>query len=343
MQTFYRLYGLWLEKKMLQKPSPAFLKDDFLNQMRQTADAKADGVIQYLFETNSADVVKDLMRNLTSNDTLEMGGLPEIVQTYFQENAILPPWADVTKMQRGSHFFEKNTRSIQSMLGFLALPYCYAAADGARVLQLSQRIKQDTQKRLQETAQFVLDVMRLDAFTNSGKGFIHILKVRLMHAAIRFHTLQSGKWHLDWGVPINQEDMSGTNLAFAWITLRGLRKSGYMMAEKDAEAYLHLWNVIGYLMGVQAELLPQNGKEAYWLDKKIVQRHFKKSAAGIELTQSLLKAYQQADLPFPKGFIQSYMRFLLGNEIADMLEIPPANWTQSLIPPFKIFNTLQLF
>ena len=114
-----------------------------------------------------------------------------------------------------------------NLLGLLSLPYCYAAADGARVLDLSERIKNKPEHRLNETADFVWDVMAPNAFKPDGKGFTSILKVRLLHAAIRFYTGKSSKWNAaDWGLPVNQEDMAGTNLSFSLLVVRGLRKFG---------------------------------------------------------------------------------------------------------------------
>jgi hypothetical protein len=55
------------------------------------------------------------------------------------------------------------------MLSFLSLPYCYANAKGAKVLNLSQRIGNQTKKRLYETAQYLFDVTRSHAFGQRGK------------------------------------------------------------------------------------------------------------------------------------------------------------------------------
>ena len=62
------------------------------------------------------------------------------------------------------------------------------------------------EKRLTETAEFVFDRLGRSRklCTPSGKGFISIAKVRLMHAAIRYHLLNSDKWNTDLGTPGNQ-------------------------------------------------------------------------------------------------------------------------------------------
>src|SRR5690349_20672991 len=52
----------------------------------------------------------------------------------------LPDWADEEKLLKGSRFFIRHSDTIMSLLGLLSLPYCYAAADGAMVLYLTERL-----------------------------------------------------------------------------------------------------------------------------------------------------------------------------------------------------------
>lgn len=326
----------------MQASKITYYNTDFLSQMRQTGDAPADQVITSIFESGEAAGFHRLFKDLVYNRDLHHETLPIILQDFIKNHLQMPAWVDLKKFKKGVKVFHENAEPILTMLGFLSLPYCYAAAQGAEVLIRSERIKQDTKRRLLETAQFVLDVMHPQGFEPEGKAFASILKVRLMHATIRYHLSKSKDWNSTWGVPVNQEDMGGTNGAFSWISLRGLRKMGYTLSPKDSESYLHLWNIIGALLGVRTELLPDTAKEAFWLDKKIAERHFYKSEAGIELTKALRTCLSQdAKKPFPEGFTDAYMRFLLGDKVADLLEIPPSNWTSNLIPLLKFQNVLQ--
>lgn len=320
----------------------SYYNSTFLDQARLEGDEIADNVVQQVFESGQARAVGQMMASLSKNSETLSPDLPDVVKQYFTKQSQLPSWAEPKRMQKGWHFFQLYAGEIISMLGYLSLPYCYAAADGAQVLVMSKRIYQDTMRRLNETGQFVLDVMQTNAFDEQGTGFISTLKVRLMHAAIRFHILRSKSWNMEWGLPINQEDMAGTIGAFSWISVRGLRKVGHTLNAQDAEDFLHLWNVIGHIMGVRNELLPQNGKEAFIIDKLISSRNFKKSQAGIELTQALLQYFEEAPATssMPKGFAASYMRFLLGDKVADILNIPASNWTKSLLNSFWVRNAL---
>ncbi|GAB4478850.1 MAG: oxygenase MpaB family protein [Thermoflexibacter sp.] len=322
---------------------------EYLEQYRYQTDALADKVIQQLFQENYFHSFNEQIKCIHTNQALDFSKFPEYVQVYFKETMMLPDWADTKKMQAGSEFFNRNADNIILLLSFLSLPYCYANASGSKVLSYSQRIANQTQKRLYETAQFVFHVTSDDAFEKNGAGFISIQKVRLMHATIRYYINKSNRWDtLQLGEPVNQEDLAMTHLSFSFIVLQGLRKIGVSVSKKEADAYLHLWKVISFLLGVNKELLPDNELEAQKLDLLIQQRQFKKSDEGIALCHALFtfleKSMQEAVNPLArvKGFVSSYARFVLGEKLADLLAIPAASWSGENIAYFlKLSNGFQ--
>lgn len=305
--------------------------NDLLASYRQMGDPAADAVVEALALQGGRAALGGFMRYLADNQTLHTVGQEPIVQAFFEQNSHFPAWLNRPLMDAGLAFFWKNPQSIALVLGCYSLPYCYAAADGAQVLWLSQRIKDDTFKRLEETGDFLFGIMQERDWDN-GKNFVKILKIRLMHAVIRYFTLHSGQWNEAWGCPVNQEDMAGTNGAFSYIVVRGLRKSGIKTTEAGEEAYLYLWNVIGTILGVADELLPQNLREAYHLDRAIAKRQFRPSEAGKGLTLALLKTLQK-QLPSTslENLPAAQMRFLLGDSIADLLGLPQVAFEKRLI------------
>ena len=60
-------------------------------------------------------------------------------------------------------------------------------------------------------------------------------------------------------IPVNQEDMVGTLLTFSAVILDGLKKMGFSISTSDADAYLHAWNVVGHLSGVEIERYADEG------------------------------------------------------------------------------------
>ncbi len=320
----------------------------YLDEKRCQTDPLADEVIRQLFGENLFYPFNEVLKNTSKNNTFESTSFPPYVQDYFQQTAILPPWANPLLLKKGSQFFDKHSENIILMLSFLSLPYCYANANGARVLTSSQRIGNQTKKRLYETAQYIFEVSRNDAFDRNGAGFISIQKVRLMHATIRYYICKSGSWDANtFGEPLNQEDLAMTHLSFSFVVLQGLRKIGISISKDEAEAYLHLWKVISYLMGVDINLLTDSELDAYKLDRAIQKRQFVKSDEGKNLTAALLTFLEESlieaqnPLLTAKGFVPSYARFILGEKLADLLEVPSANWTSNVLNILKLSNAFK--
>ena len=95
-----------------------------------------------------------------------------------------------------------------TFLGAVSLPNCYAAWPGNKVLFLSEKMSKRQGKRLLDTAAFVIAISEPGAFDENGTGFKAVQQVRLIHALARYHILHSGQWRIEWGMPVNQEDMA---------------------------------------------------------------------------------------------------------------------------------------
>ncbi|GAB2579817.1 oxygenase MpaB family protein [Spirosoma areae] len=313
------------------KPSRTF-PNQLLDHYRQQGDAPADAVITAVVDAGGPAGLRSLMGWLANPADGSTVGQHPSVQNFFVTCAALPTWADPARMKRGMAFFQKHAQQIGLVLGFFSLPYTYLGAYGVQVLWLTERIKNDTARRLQETGEWVFAVNNSNEWA-TGKAITKTLKIRLIHAGARWFSLHSSRWTMAWGYPVNQEDMAGTNLAFSYIVLLGLRKLGVAVTEQDEEDYLHHSNVVNYLIGVTEELLPQNLREAYVLSQTIARRQFAPSEAGVGLTRSLLKAIvglisQQANRKDRTETLRNLtvgeMRFFLGDDYANWLGLPNA-------------------
>jgi ER-bound oxygenase mpaB/B'/Rubber oxygenase, catalytic domain len=310
------------------KPTRQF-PNEMMDKFRQMGDPDADKVIDNLFLSDGITGVREMFKWLNTSESTSSFG---IINDFIESNKSLPNFADNKLMQQGMKFFAKNQTAIGIMLACYSLPYCYAGADGAKVLAMSQRIQTDTLKRLQETGEF-LEIVTKEENWKNGEAVRKILKVRLMHAAIRFFTEHHGTWNLAWGKPVNQEDMAGTNGAFSYIVIRGMRKAGNAPNEADAEAYLHLWNVVSVIMGVDKALIPNNLREAFTMDKAIAKRQFRPSEEGKALTKALLNTIESfIENPLLKPFPAAQMRYLMGDSVADILGIPQVTFEKKLMP-----------
>jgi hypothetical protein len=315
----------------------------FLDFKRLSGDLAADGFIAYVFaDPTRKQQLQQWLSGRSGGDHLSLLKEAYPYFSFITTSSDLPSWADPKLMKAGSVFFSRHSEIIMSLLGLLSLPYCYTAANGAMVLYLSELIRKQTTKRLYDTAVFVWEVMGPNAFGKDGNACEEILKVRIMHAAARYYTLQSNKWDDSWGLPINQEDMAGTNLSFSFIVVRGLRMLGFSVSQADQVAFMHIWAVVGCLTGLDESLIPENSKMAQQLDAAIKQRQFSISSHGQELTQSLTDHILKVNKSkATANDILGLMRYLLGGEIADMLAIKAPELPGYKLTLIRMLNLLK--
>jgi hypothetical protein len=89
-----------------------------------------------------------------------------------------------------------------------------------------------------------------------------------MHQALFIHGWKLG----EDGLPCNQEELAYTLLTFGYVFLRGLRTLGVGLHRDDEEAYLHAWNVVGHVIGIERELMADSMDEAAALFARIQAR-----------------------------------------------------------------------
>jgi hypothetical protein len=148
------------------------------------------------------------------------------------------------------------------------------------------------------------------------------------------------------GRPINQEDLLGTLHEFTVGVFECLDVLGVPYSDDDKAAWFHVWDVVACHMGVGTESAFENGgcdisiadpcKYFLPLDPKLSEatlavirrRHRMKSVEGTILVNALLAELQH---PLPRGLKPlpaSFMRYLLGNETANLLGISRGGWMQ---------------
>ncbi len=290
----------------------------FLEEMRQVGDTEADALVSRLFaqqqEKNLYSALKLSLEELTRNDSFPP------VRDFLLAPPRKPVWLDEGRLLGGQRFFRKHALDIMTLLGALSLPYCYAASPGNKAIYFTEKMRKTPGKRLLETAQFIISVMKEGSF-HKGEGPFETQRTRLIHALVRYHIMKDKNWDLEWGLPVNQEDMAGTNLAFSFVIIRGLEESNIRMSETDKENFLHAWRYIGYQLHIDEALLPASLAEASQLEQSIKNRHFRSSEESRLLMRDLIRHYQESFPAIAAYFVESQIRYLAGHEVADLLGI----------------------
>ncbi len=314
------------------------LSDDALQAARQRGDAWADDFLARqlaLAETKAAfyQALGQGSEALWAYVAKTDEGLQAAVGAW-------PTGAKPFWRAEAQQVFAKRGAEVLLLLGLYSLPYCYAAADGAAVLVATGRLSGSAQAlvRLQETARFVHTVLA-GTELEARQACLH---VRLIHALVRHHLLQKDWPVAQLGLPVNQEDMAGTNLAFGYLTVRGLRLLGLPLSAAEAEAYLGWFSVLGTWLGVEQPFSPASQAQAYALASAIERRHHRESPAGLQLIQALLESFKDSQAPaLIAEHAPALMAALLGPKVSACLGLPPPE--PQLLSRLRTINTVRTF
>jgi len=174
-----------------------------------------------------------------------------------------------------------------------------------------------------------------------GGGIISARKVRFLHSAMR-HMLQHpeskggiSKEILDerartfveqatyrkapWdtkglGVPINQEDLAFVLLTFGYLIPKGMDTWGRNVPREQKEDFLHLWRVVGHVMGIREDLMTDNLDEAEALYEAILRRNAGSSEPGQILTTAIMD-FLRKYLPSRFGLAQTVPASLIIDQL----------------------------
>ena len=219
--------------------------------------------------------------NLHDSDSSKLSGVNKtelaMIQFYDHHYNNIPDWVDWDQVQRGIDVFITYSPAMSLALYYLSLVPGFSIPKIAKVLEQTKYLAppsttKQIQQRLFDTGGFVISCMVHDTNTTNkdsdavenilsasslrpgGMGWQMALRVRVLHAKIRRMLLMSEKYSWDvneFGIPINQEDMAATLLAFSTNALSGIEFiTNKPLSTESQLDYLALWRYIGWLLGV---------------------------------------------------------------------------------------------
>jgi hypothetical protein len=336
---------------------PLSLSDEVLDRLRGLGDSEADERVRRFVADTGLDPrqflgvlveygvgAEEMKRGFEATDAVSTVHGAKVDSCYAEDLVSLPAWADEDQLRQGQEFFRDFGLEIASGLFSAALPMSYTATRGAQVLTRTAELVSNPERRIAETGQMLLDVMAAkDASLPPLSGDTFAYKaargVRLFHAAVRYWILNdpATKWDVErLGVPINQEDLLGTLAAFTVVVVESLEKMGVSVDDEERDAYLHLWLVVGHLMGIDYELLlprdfPADEQPLVYGDVRrlrdeILRRNAGESREGPILMSALADAMARSMPPPLKTLPRALTRHLIGTEYADLLDVSSTRW-----------------
>ncbi|MFM2078183.1 MAG: hypothetical protein RJA49_2073 [Actinomycetota bacterium] len=338
--------------------------DEFLEGLRDAGDPEADDVVDEYMSRVEIDVDGDGLDDLTGRPTTIFRRLlgkaigsdehGPTVAAFINRPVPLPDWAEPARIEQAQRFFHEYAPQFALGLWLASIPSGYAGARDAIILGESIRCVSEPRARFFETGQFVADVMKEHSLFSAdepglaaGIGARDIRHVRLVHGLARYlitHdelTSDDFTWTPAMGRPVNQMALLATMFTFSVVGVESLEKFGIRVRKDDRENYAHLWNVVGHLLGIRPDLLPLDFDQSQAVWERIKEREYASSEQGVLLTNAAIEALRTL-IPSKAfhGFPATGMRELIGDATADLLQVPPADWTRKVLRTGSALNSM---
>jgi hypothetical protein len=354
-----------------------------LDRLARIGDPEADAVVEA--------VVKSLGKGVPELDSIaRKSAFPDVIRTigrgddggkvdgFVYGGKNIDQHIDVSLVNRAQDFFEEQGVAVVTALFLAALPQAYLGRRGVQVLDMTGELVSNWSRRIQETGQFLINVMTRDrAIADESKTNLHhgetgaivARRVRLTHSAVRWllrapynpkltieyrENLAEPRtlWHLrmsqigepvggDLSEPLNQEDLLGTLGTFTTVVFDALDKLAVAYEPVDREAYYHLWNVVGWHLGIGASSALKGGvatnlPPSRWTDNDILPLKPEQMDGGFADLRLRLEGETEAGRRLAKTLVQDFayplprpmqggpafmVRYLLGDSRADLLDI----------------------
>jgi hypothetical protein len=315
--------------------------NELLDAMRQETDPVADDMVRRIVADEGHEGARWLFHILIRNIDMPFDQVPAYVHGYMEDHGSLPPDIDQARIRRGQEVFADLGPWFALALYYKSLPTAYLNVPGVKVLHFTGRTEKGREwpaqyaRRLAETTQFVLDVMVGGNLEAHAKGIRTALKVRLVHASIRYFFLSEGASEPDTKeMPINQEDLAMTLMTFSISMIEAAEQLGRPLAPQEAEDFLYAWRLVGLKIGIRPELIPDNVQDGRDLLERILERHQGPSPEGRALTSALMEF---SDLLTPGKLTDNLGEVLttlfLGSNRAQMLGVQLKQGCFSLLLP----------
>lgn len=319
---------------------PSRWSDEFLDSMRLVADPETDALMADLFRSVNVAGLLELRSILERWEAPLTPNIPQSIREFLEKPVVFPDWVDQRKLDRASDMFVSYGPVTAMMILLDGFPHTLTNPTEARAFFLGQVFNPNTIKnRMYQLPHFMISITQKGGLAQTrvpgpqesvkkGQSILAAQKLRLIHSGVRLRLqlpqiLPENNWDVAvCGQPINHEDLTAAILTLCFFTGDGMKKLGIEISREDEEARLHLWKIIGFLLGLPEEMQPRDLEDARALHAIIRRRRTRKSAEGVAVAAELIRVMQSMLPRTHRSLPAALLRYNLDVETADMLEMP---------------------
>jgi len=295
-------------------------------------DPLADDVAHWLQQVGMG-VGRPMLERAIEHGLDAVPDAPQALRCFLQAVEQTPDWVDEAQLARGARFIQSTGQHGMLVLRDAGLMAGYQASAINKTLVMTGSLQRGAQRRLAETSSWWMDCTTDGGMGRHSAGFKTTLRVRAMHALVRQNLLRRPDWDsAAHGLPINQVDMQATYLGFSAVHLIALRITGVVVSRADGLAMMHLWRYIGWLMGVEEDLLSETEMQGRTSLYQNVISQAPPDESSAALGRALMNEPLDRHYPwggalrgrFNRARHLSMLRLFVGREGMQHLGLPPA-------------------
>lgn len=322
---------------------------DSFRRFTQVGDPLADDVVA-MFKRLPVGEGRRMFEIAVERGIDAVPNAPAELTAFFGQVETDPYWLDRTKIDRGARVVERTSVWGGIAMGMFALMGGYLASRADKTLVGTGDLDAMAPRRLAETTQWWLDVTTPGGLQRNQVGYKSVLRVRLMHALVRAGMNRRPDWNYEaWDHPVNQVLTVGTLGLFSMANLVGAQALGLRFSAQEKDAVFQLWRYVGFLLGIDAEILPTNETDtwrAFWI---LADTEFIPDEDSRRLAQALVPAagglFIGTDTPAQRlirrvitSYMVAYSRIVLGPTNSDFLGLENSKFFQSAVMATAVVN-----
>lgn len=239
-------------------PTPTKEQWRAIGESLHRGDRAMDSLVEWMI-AEGGNQSRTLFERVLTDGIDHVPEAPDEIRAFFVEIEQRPSWVNAERLERGARACGISGMTGLRVLRDFGLMAGYQAGAINRPLIMTGALEKGSQRRVAETTKWWVDATRPGGIDRGAPGWISTLRVRMIHAYVRRALMNNENWDYDeLGLPLNQCDMHVTWLAFSVIFLLGQRLMGVYLTRQERDDVMHLWRYIGWLLGVDPDLLTDN-------------------------------------------------------------------------------------
>ena len=305
-------------------------------------DPEADALIKELAPLGQQQSSRLINAAMTMKDMSVLLDAPPILMEFFEKTARPPEWVDLDEFVPGIRMFHRNSRLVLGAFVGGVLVEGFSTNIG-KSFNITGRLRETGVRRLKQNNRHMIEIFMPHGLAIDGDGWRLSVRVRLVHAQVRYLLNNSDDWDTDaWGIPLSSAHMGYSITAFSARLLQHMKSLGAIFNDEERKSFLAVWRYAGHLMGIPETILFGNEEDALELyrigrmcepppawDSIIMANGLVNSAP---LVVGITEPAARRNMAM---YVYRISRAMIGNQLADALRYPPSS-TFGVLPFFRL-------